>query len=880
MTCILFAILALSLCAEDKPKPIPDRYELRFANGDIVHHHEIRDWHEPKKQPRVDKRALFDAKNPVVMLRDRTLSSHLQAPFVALANGDVLPGRVIGANSADPSSPWPAHFVVVPRPPLSAFIRGDARVRIHQDRVTRIVFREFTDRLLAPGDVRFADGRVVRVKSVRWRESGLRALSVDGVVTATWSELAEIRLPAPDIQAAVLDDLRPPTDPARHPRIARIQTIGGATLSFWQDLLERDKDQRGEYCHTLQPSWAVSAIRVPLNRIVTRSYRPANAIPLSSLPSTALVQRSLTGYLWPWTRNRNVRGGMLACAAEIADFGIGTHSYSEIAFDLPPFATHLRGSVGLDRVVGNGGCCELRILRDKPGGKPLWQSGVRTGNDDPQRFDIGIAGVKRVILQTDAADKKAPKGADPLDIRDEASWLRPVVIADSAKTRVPLDLPRLIPALDDWNLAAPSIDKIGFCQIFEERVGAWQNVLVLPHGASNKDVVMRLERELRVSMRNAYLAIRVGRDDNNLNGHSIILHVNGEPLKSPQGSLSNNHGKGHIERRSFSLGHLIGQTVKLELLFIPTKNGETAGLVISEISHSPLVAGLTRGKPIKPDLPLAPISPAEVHLTGGGELANGEITLGSKKKPLAFLGLPYSDGYGIRGGSRIIYNLHPSWLRFVAIGGLVEGWQDIHYELHLDSEEKPFWTSPKLGRGKPGMQIDVAIPPGHRRISLSVRGRGDECGSFIHAGFVTDGTPYTPVVPLVSPLLGASITASSSRGVAEDGESPPSAIIDGDPATRWSSNFEDNQQLILEFAEPKPIKAVILLWEVAAPKRYTIAVSDERKTWHQVYEQKDGIQGPRSDRIRIDPVTARFLKIDLQQRATEYGFSLYELQIE
>jgi hypothetical protein len=866
----IFLLLTLPLWGE--AESIPDRYEVRFANGDVVLDKEIRDWEQDKKPPRIGNRPLFDANNPAVLVRDLTLSARLHAPFVALANGDVLPGRLIGANAADANGHLPAHFLVVPRPPLD--VHSDEQIlRVHQDRVARIVFREFSDRLLSPGDVRFTDGRVVRVESVRWRESGLRALTADGLVTATWAELAEIRLPEPDIHAALIDDLQPPENPGNHPRIVRIETLGGATLTGWQDRHVRGKNKRHQHSHSLQPSWALNAIRVPLDRIVLRSYRPANAIPLSSLPAEALEQRSLTGYLWPWQRNRNLRGGMLASGAEIADFGIGTHAYSEIAFDLPPIATRLRGRVGLDRVVGSGGCCELRIFRDRIGGKALWQSGIRTGSQAPVAFDLNLAGAKRVILQTDAAEDNHPKGADPLDIRDEASWLQPVVLANSAKLQMPHDLPRLFPLLEKWTMSPASVKTRN---TFSGKTGAWLPIMLPADGNNTTDAVLRFERELRVSLRNAHLSIGIARDDPTINGHSVAVLVNGEALSSSaNGNPNSNRAQWHVDTRTWSLAPFIGQTVKLEAQVIPTKPGPTSGLFINHMALSPLILDLQRGKTIRPDLALSTLPAANTH---GVTLKDKQYVKHNKDYELRFRNLPVAPGYGLQGGSRVSYALHPSWQRFVAVLGLVDGWADIALELRLDDAEEPFWRSPKIKRGEPAQQVEVAIPKGHR-LTLSMAGHHDHFLGLMHPGFMTDGSPY--VVPTIAENLArnATITASSSSESWE-GEGKPARIIDDNPGTRWSSDYADNQQLILDFGEPKPFKTLTLLWEVAAAKHYTVSVSDDEKAWRRVSVQRDGIQGPRTDLITLEPVTARFIRIDLQERATEYGFSLYELKVE
>jgi hypothetical protein len=70
---------------------------------------------------------------------------------------------------------------------------------------------------------------------------------------------------------------------------------------------------------------------------------------------------------------------------------------------------------------------------------------------------------------------------------------------------------------------------------------------------------------------------------------------------------------------------------------------------------------------------------------------------------------------------------------------------------------------------------------------------------------------------------------------------------------------------------------VVLDWEAAYGKSYTVEVSRDGSTWQQVYATTIGNGG--EDVVRFSPVPARYVRVTGTQRATSYGYSLYELQV-
>ncbi|MFB6705793.1 beta-N-acetylglucosaminidase domain-containing protein [Streptomyces sp. NPDC056333] len=124
------------------------------------------------------------------------------------------------------------------------------------------------------------------------------------------------------------------------------------------------------------------------------------------------------------------------------------------------------------------------------------------------------------------------------------------------------------------------------------------------------------------------------------------------------------------------------------------------------------------------------------------------------------------------------------------------------------------------------------------------------------------------------PDLVGTATASSSGD--ETPDFPATAASDGDPTTRWSSPAEDGAWWQAELAEPARIGQVVLQWQDAYASRYRIQVSADGRTWRTAATVRDGRGGRES--VRMDAKDTRFLRIQGDGRATEFGYSLWSVE--
>ncbi|WP_426512007.1 discoidin domain-containing protein [Dactylosporangium sp. McL0621] len=119
---------------------------------------------------------------------------------------------------------------------------------------------------------------------------------------------------------------------------------------------------------------------------------------------------------------------------------------------------------------------------------------------------------------------------------------------------------------------------------------------------------------------------------------------------------------------------------------------------------------------------------------------------------------------------------------------------------------------------------------------------------------------------------GKATTASSTENAA----SAAANATDGNTGTRWSSAFSDPQWLRVDLGATHTISKVNLNWEAAYAKAFQIQTSNDGTTWTDVYSTTTGTGGNQSLNVSG---AGRYVRMNGTQRATAYGYSLWEFQV-
>jgi hypothetical protein len=119
--------------------------------------------------------------------------------------------------------------------------------------------------------------------------------------------------------------------------------------------------------------------------------------------------------------------------------------------------------------------------------------------------------------------------------------------------------------------------------------------------------------------------------------------------------------------------------------------------------------------------------------------------------------------------------------------------------------------------------------------------------------------------------LNKTATASSQ----ENGSFPAPNAVDGNLGTRWSSQFSDPQWLEVDLGSTQSICAVNLNWETAYGKAFQLQTSNDGTNWTTIYSTTTGTGGTQDLPVSG---SGRYLRLYGTARATQWGYSLWELQ--
>jgi len=118
-----------------------------------------------------------------------------------------------------------------------------------------------------------------------------------------------------------------------------------------------------------------------------------------------------------------------------------------------------------------------------------------------------------------------------------------------------------------------------------------------------------------------------------------------------------------------------------------------------------------------------------------------------------------------------------------------------------------------------------------------------------------------------------SVTVSSIQGTGYEG----AKAVDANGTTRWASATANNQNFIVDLGATYNINRIKITWEAAYAKDYQIQVSTNNSTWTTIKEFWGKSSSAPDDYINLNS-TARWLKVYCINRATTYGFSIFEFE--
>ena len=212
-------------------------------------------------------------------------------------------------------------------------------------------------------------------------------------------------------------------------------------------------------------------------------------------------------------------------------------------------------------------------------------------------------------------------------------------------------------------------------------------------------------------------------------------------------------------------------------------------------------------------------------------------------------------------------------------------WENAHatqYLLQVSDDNQNWKTIKSVDNSQGGVEDWPGLSAQGRYLRMQGVKRSTGYGYSIFEIQAFTGTPASqpgdPVPPVVVDPTKPGVTikplAATSSAVENNGLSAANAI-DGNVGTRWGSAFDDGAWIQFDFGATTPIGYMKLQWENSYGKQYNILSSDDGQKWTQVRAITNG-QGGTEELFNLN-INARYVRLQGVARATQYGYSLYEV---
>jgi hypothetical protein len=597
---LAFFGLLLPWLAGSEHSSAADRYVALFEDGARVTSAELKDWNDPQAQPRVGDRWLFEPSRPFRWVIDRQQwPTEPPTAFVEFVGGDRLPGELVGFQTGreGPFEQLPPHVLVRPTSELQPPDDPDPGVvRVLADSLRRVAWQHRPTEDYRPATAFLRNGGELAFRSARWTPGGVALLLDGGVKEFAFSDLDELHLPQRDPWAAYAAEVAV-LSPDLQARCLQWDTLDGgrftaSTVRFsarhWGD-----RNRPEAWLHLLQPAWSLDPLWLRFRTVHTWRSWDADEPPLNRFGPQTVRHTAVFGQGWKWRSDRSTQGRRLQIGAAEFASGFGVHATTDLVFDWPPCAQHLRVMCGLDQTAGPRGCVTLSIVDDQQ--RTLFQRERLVGSLEvihtnwltPQ--PAADASPRQITLRADMAADNRPSGADPFDIRDAVAWGDPQVRWDETALRSMAAQHALaaIPGLTGWTASAQdaaSLRLVSQADVTDPRDPSFRTLF------RTVEPFVVLSRSLKIGSDDRWLSLVVARFSEHA-ASSVQLKLDGVSL----GEYEMPVRQGPIDPEPVLVplsDELRGRTARLDVVVYPT--AETSFVDLHGVALTSLRPGVRR----------------------------------------------------------------------------------------------------------------------------------------------------------------------------------------------------------------------------------------------------------------------------------------------
>ncbi|WP_051760709.1 discoidin domain-containing protein [Herbidospora cretacea] len=260
---------------------------------------------------------------------------------------------------------------------------------------------------------------------------------------------------------------------------------------------------------------------------------------------------------------------------------------------------------------------------------------------------------------------------------------------------------------------------------------------------------------------------------------------------------------------------------------------------------------------------------------GGGDLAQGKPVTVSSTEAGANVAANAVDGNGTTRWSSLYAD--PQWIT-VDLGASYDvnrvrlNWEAAYgrqYRVEV-SPNNSTWTVLSNQTASDGGVDDLSVSGTGRYVRIYGTQRALTQYGYSLWDLNVYGTPAGGTAQLLS--RSRPVTVSST----EAGANVAANAVDGNTATRWSSLYADPQWITVDLGQTRSISRVRLQWEAAYGRQYRVETSNDNSSWTVVNTQTAGDGGV--DDLAVTG-TGRYVRIYGTQRATAWGYSLWEFDV-